>query len=122
MVSNAPALLRYFDSAIRLLGWNDTLAAGPVTSISFTNAVETGSDRRRSSVVALDLEGTQVDIPNYVIGTSHGRIVLVTSDTAVSSAKQILASHASNIRALAAHPTKPILAIAGYVDSHILSS
>lgn len=111
-------LLRYFDTAIRMVGWNDTLAAGPITSISFTNAVDTGPELRRSSVVALDLDGSDVEIPNYVIGTAHGRIVLVTSDTAVSSAKQILATHASDVRALAAHPTQPLLAIAGYVPPH----
>ena len=98
-----------------MVGWNDTLAAGPITSISFTNAVDTGPELRRSSVVALDLDGSDVEIPNYVIGTAHGRIVLVTADTAVSSAKQILAAHASDVRALAAHPTQPLLAIAGCV-------
>eukprot|EP00036_Acanthoecidae_sp_10tr_P019368 CAMPEP_0206307364 /NCGR_PEP_ID=MMETSP0106_2-20121207/11289_1 /ASSEMBLY_ACC=CAM_ASM_000206 /TAXON_ID=81532 /ORGANISM="Acanthoeca-like sp., Strain 10tr" /LENGTH=1211 /DNA_ID=CAMNT_0053738337 /DNA_START=111 /DNA_END=3746 /DNA_ORIENTATION=- len=107
--------IRYFDTAIRLIGWNDDVSSGPITSISFTNAKEsTFGRRRRSSLTALGLEEKEVDIPNYVVGTSSGSIVLVTTDKTVTSSRQILSSHAAEVRALAPHPTHPYLAISGY--------
>jgi WD40 repeat protein/Ca2+-binding EF-hand superfamily protein len=106
--------IRYYDTDIRLVGWNDDVVSGPITSISFTNAKESGYGRRRSSLTALGLEKNELDIPNYVVGTSNGNIVLVTTDQAVTSARQILATHAAEVRALAPHPTQPYLAISGY--------
>lgn len=106
--------IRYFDRDIRLVGWNDDVVSGPITSISFTNAKESTFGRRRSSITALGLEENELEIPNYVVSTSHGSIVLVTSDREVTSSRQILATHSAEVRALAPHPTQPYIAISGY--------
>lgn len=108
--------VKYFDTQFRLVGWNDQLDCGPITSISFSNAREDTSDGfgRRASLASLGLGAKEVDVPNYLVATTHGRVLLVSTDPEVRAAQELMNFQAADVRAIAPHPHASVLAVAGF--------
>eukprot|EP00041_Stephanoeca_diplocostata_P027644 m.765015 g.765015 ORF g.765015 m.765015 type:complete len:1127 (-) comp23219_c0_seq1:190-3570(-) len=108
--------VKYFDTQFRLVGWNDQLDCGPITSISFTNAETDTADGfgRRASLASLGLGAKEVDVPNYLVATTHGRVLLVSTDPDVRAAQELMSFQAADVRAIAPHPHTSVLAVAGF--------
>ena len=132
--------VRFFDVELRLVAWFDGLDAGGVTSVSFV-ATETGpsgdfsanveanveANEAHDAVSAgrreLDLEKTNkaFTAPDFVVATNDSFVFALRSqdfetlgsDEAVARASLVARGAMEPAVALAAHPTDPVLCVAG---------
>ncbi|KAI9206352.1 WD40-repeat-containing domain protein [Polychytrium aggregatum] len=113
--------LKIYDNQFRLMLWFEKLRAGPVTSVSFTSP--TPSDTLPREAICEDM-----DIPELVVSTRSGKVLLLSKNVLASSSQKndgkvelgipnssvILETQPKRVTALAAHPTKPLIAMSGH--------
>ena len=122
--------MRFFDVELRLVAWFDGLDAGGVTSVSFvaTGAVANveandARDARDEPTKNAQLEKrpTTFAAPDFVVATNDSFVFALRSgdfnafgsDEAVARASLVSRGATEPAVALAAHPTDPVLCVAG---------
>ena len=113
VTGGADGNIRFFDFQFRILAWFEDLDAGPITSISFDR-----DDEFTQGLVSKS-DDEDFDAPNFIVGTSTALVIAVDSSTfehpdlEASKGIKIAQGQEAPIQALSAHPSRPLLAVAG---------
>eukprot|EP00672_Neobodo_designis_P022771 CAMPEP_0174834912 /NCGR_PEP_ID=MMETSP1114-20130205/5110_1 /TAXON_ID=312471 /ORGANISM="Neobodo designis, Strain CCAP 1951/1" /LENGTH=936 /DNA_ID=CAMNT_0016068841 /DNA_START=182 /DNA_END=2992 /DNA_ORIENTATION=- len=124
--------VRFLDHQLRIVAWYEELNGGPVISVSFDKAA-TNQGGNASTMGASKLAtttgpdgagetftGDDFSAPDFVVSTANAMIIDVqassfaTGDPEVQRGRLLVQGQDQPIMALAAHPSLPRLAIAGY--------
>lgn len=115
--------VRFFDAKLRLVAWFDGLASGGVTSVSFTASSlanhRPGDDGGAAPDAPPPAGG--FDAPDFVVATDASSVFALRAATfeesgsaeAVRTAELLLSGTLSAVVAVAAHPSRPVLACLG---------
>jgi WD40 repeat protein/Ca2+-binding EF-hand superfamily protein len=110
--------VRFLDHQLRIVAWYEALNGGPIISVSFDRAPSAKSLRLNDT--AETITRPHIPPPDFVVSTANAMIIDVTASSFTSGdpeqqrGRLLVQGQDQPIMALAAHPTLPRLAIAGY--------
>ena len=117
VVGSSKGVMRYFDANFRLVGWNDQLAAGAICAVSFAQGVSGPSlaDTFASirSKKALGLSGGELEMPDFVVATSHAYLIHIDASEDDDMPTVVLHGQDAPVVAVAAHPSAETVALVG---------
>eukprot|EP00607_Mallomonas_marina_P010200 CAMPEP_0182421352 /NCGR_PEP_ID=MMETSP1167-20130531/6703_1 /TAXON_ID=2988 /ORGANISM="Mallomonas Sp, Strain CCMP3275" /LENGTH=874 /DNA_ID=CAMNT_0024598397 /DNA_START=395 /DNA_END=3022 /DNA_ORIENTATION=- len=117
LVGCADGTVRFYDYSLRLESWFEDMAAGPVTSVSFSVLPSPFLPGEGGA------PGLQFWVPDFIVGTADAFIVGMESaifqEVRVEDRRGTLLVQgmSDDISALACHPSRPLLAVSCYNGS-----
>jgi WD40 repeat protein/Ca2+-binding EF-hand superfamily protein len=111
--------VRFLDRQLRIVAWYEELNGGPIISVSFDKAPAQGSSNRLGDTAGT-FTGDDFSAPDFVVSTANAMIIDVTAssftsgDPEMQRGRLLVQGQDQPIMAIAAHPSLPRLAIAGY--------
>lgn len=114
--------VRFLDHKLRIVAWFEELNGGPVLSVSFDRPTPEyfGDPVLHQKQEAEAYTGDTFRCPDFVVSTANAMIIdvpsrsFVTADTEAQRGRLLVQGQDQPIVAIAAHPSLPRLAIAGY--------
>lgn len=107
----ADGAVRFYDFSLRLEAWFEDFAAGPLTSVSFSDQVCPFTDGKHGA------PGLQFWVPEFLVGTSDAFIVGVDSQVFEELRPEdrrgvlLVQGMGDDVECMAPHPTRPLLAV-----------
>jgi len=116
VLGDAQGRIKFFDSMFRSILWFDDIHAGPVSSISFAQGVQSSTR---------DLPGSteEITIPQFVIATTAAKIVEVNADVFDELEPEnrhgvkLVDGFSGSIQGVAAHPSRHQVALTGFTGN-----
>eukprot|EP00996_Jenningsia_fusiforme_P000574 NODE_150_length_3012_cov_28.944313_g138_i0.p1 GENE.NODE_150_length_3012_cov_28.944313_g138_i0~~NODE_150_length_3012_cov_28.944313_g138_i0.p1 ORF type:complete len:960 (+),score=237.48 NODE_150_length_3012_cov_28.944313_g138_i0:79-2880(+) len=115
--------VRFFDLQLRIVAWFEELNGGPIISISF-DRYEPPAKKKILQVSDDDqivqFTGDEFQAPDFVVSTANAMVIDIpspsfsTSDQEYQRGRLLVQGQDQPIMCIAAHPSLPRLAIAGY--------
>lgn len=108
--------VRFLDHQLRITAWFEELNGGPIISVSFDKDMNDGKKLDGTEVFS----GDDFRSPDFVVSTANAMIIDVAAasfssgDPEFQRGKLLVQGQDQPIMAVAAHPSLPRLAIAGY--------
>lgn len=117
--------VRFFDHQLRIVAWFEELNGGPIISVSFDRAVaDSFAATTKAAAGEAGASGgdgvPEFRAPDFVVSTANAMVIDVASssfhsvDTEYQRGKLLVQGQDQPIMCVAAHPSLPRLAIAGY--------
>lgn len=114
--------VRFLDQKLRIVAWFEELNGGPVISVSFDRHINEDNIAATASSTGAGTaaDGAEFSCPDFVVSTANAMIIDVparafsSTDPEIQRGRLLVQGQDQPIMCVAAHPTLPRLAIAGY--------
>jgi len=119
VVGDAEGRIKFFDSMFRAILWFDDLNAGPAVSVSFARGIKS---------TTRDLPGSteEITIPQFIVATTEAKVIEVNADVFDELEPEdrhglpLVQGFSGSIQGIATHPSKHVVALAGYDGTLII--